>query len=67
MKKKRRSTRWKVTNLFLAFQVAIVLVLSGGHVYGMADEPLINLSLKNVAVKDVSLGDRKTIQNGFRV
>ena len=52
MKKKRRSTRWKVTNLFLAFQVAIVLVLSGGHVYGMADEPLINLSLKNVAVKD---------------
>lgn len=52
MKKKRRSTRWKVTNLFLAFQVAIVLVLSGGHVYGMADEPLLNLSLKNVAVKD---------------
>ena len=52
MKKKRRSTRWKVTNLFLAFQVAIVLVLSGGHVYGMADEPLINLSLKNVALKD---------------
>ena len=43
MKKKRRSTRWKVTNLFLAFQVAIVLVLSGGHVYGMADEPLLNL------------------------
>ena len=55
MKKKRRSTRWKVTNLFLAFQVAIVLVLSGGHVYGMADEPLINLSLKNVAVKDAQI------------
>ena len=55
MKKKRRSTRWKVTNvrnLFLAFQMAIVLVLSGGHVYGMADEPLLNLSLKNVAIKD---------------
>lgn len=52
MKKKRRSTRWKVTNLFLAFQVAIVLVFSGGHVYGMVDEPLLNLSLKNVAVKD---------------
>ena len=55
MKKKRRSTRWKVTNvrnLFLAFQVAIVLVFSGGHVYGMVDEPLLNLSLKNVAIKD---------------
>ena len=52
MKKKRRSTRWKVTNLFLAFQVAIVLVFSGGHVYGMVDEPLLNLSLKNVAVKE---------------
>ena len=67
MKKKRRSTRWKVTNLFLAFQVAIVLVLSGGHVYGMADEPLLNLSLKNVAVKDALWEIRKTIQNGFRV
>ena len=44
MKKKRRSTRWKVTNLFLAFQVAIVLVFSGGHVYGMVDEPLLNLT-----------------------
>lgn len=55
MKKKRRSTRWKVTNmknLFLAFQITIVLMLSGGHVYGMMEEPLINLSLKNVAIKD---------------
>ena len=57
MKKKRRSTRWKVTNLFLAFQVAIVFVFSGGHVYGMVDEPLLNLSLKNVVVKDALLAE----------
>lgn len=55
MKKKRRSTSWKWTkmkNLLFAFQVVIVLVLPGGHTYGVTGEPLINLSLKDVSVKD---------------
>ena len=55
MKKKRGCTHWRVTNvrnLLLVFQMVVVLLVSGGHVYGMTDEPLIRLSLKNVSIKD---------------
>ena len=57
MKKKCRCTHlWvtKVKNLLLGVQVAVCLFLSGGRVaQAMTDEPLINLSMKDVSVKDV--------------
>ena len=44
----------KVKNLLLGVQVAVCLFLSGGRVaQAMTDEPLINLSMKDVSVKDV--------------
>ena len=55
MKKKRKCTHWKVTNvrnLLLVIQMMVVLFMSGGRAYGMTDEPLIRLSLKNVLIKD---------------
>ena len=39
-------------NLLLVIQMMVVLFMSGGRAYGMTDEPLIRLSLKNVLIKD---------------